>query len=143
MIERITAFLGPEMTTRLMAMAAGLAALAGCPLHGDGNHAEVRDEPAAEVPLGEMIECALDGSLHFAAECKLERVHESGRDLLVVRHPDGGFRRVVIGADGRTLDSADGAFAARGVLAGGVFTVAVAGDAYRLPVAVAAARPGI
>ena len=90
-----------------------------------------------------MVECALDGSTRFVTDCKLERVRESGRELWVVRHPDGGFRRFVLGADGRSLAAADGAFVAGGVLAHGVFTVSLAGDVYRLPVNPPAPRPGL
>ena len=142
MIERITNLLGPELTTRLFAIVSGLAALGGCPLHGDGNHAEVRDEAAVDAPLGEMVVCALDGSHQFAEDCNLERTAQAGREYLVVRRPDGSFHRLVMRADRQGLASADGAFAAQAVLVNRVFEVKIAGDSYRIP-QTAPTRPGL
>ena len=140
MIERSAAWLGPQLKAQLLAMLGGIMALAGCPLHGDGNHAEVRDQPAAEVPLGEMMECALAGASRFSADCVLER---AGDGLLVVRDAAGGFRRFRLSADGLSLAVADGADAATGSLAGGIFAVRVGADAYRIPVTPVGARPGL
>ena len=57
----------------------------------------------------------------------------------VVRHPDGGFRRLRIVQDGRGLVSADGAEEAKLVIIDkGLIEVTVGDDRYRLPATVAA-----
>lgn len=134
LIEKISALLGPEMKAKLIAMVSAVAALAGCPLHGDGNHAVVLDQPAIEAPLGEQIGCALAGASQFTQDCALERAAGGEARLLVVRHPDGGFRRFVLGRDGKSISVADGAQPALGTGSGGVFEVRVGQDAYRIPV---------
>ena len=131
-IERLDELLGPKLVAQLTAVLAAVCSLAGCPLHGDGNHAVVRDEPKVEAPLGEPVDCAVAGAVRLVPDCTLER---AGGGLLVVRHPDGGFRRFVVTPDGRSLASADGAFGVQGVIAGGFYEIRVEGDAYRLPVA--------
>ncbi|WP_232280910.1 hypothetical protein [Novosphingobium nitrogenifigens] len=50
------------------------------------------------------IDCALAGASAFTPVC---RVEQAGL-VLVVHHPDGGFRRLHKVADGRGVISADG-----------------------------------
>ena len=57
--------------------------------------------------------------------------------VLTIRHPDGGFRRLRITADGRGVIAADGAEPARvSVIGPADIEVAVGGDRYRLPATV-------
>lgn len=87
--------------------------------------------PAAEQSRGNAvpIECALDGAASFSSDCLLET--ESG--ALIVRHPDGGFRRFTTDAAGRLrpLDGADVFALAEG--SEGPTEIAVDGDRYRIP----------
>lgn len=53
--------------------------------------------------------------------------------MLVVRHPDGGFRRFEVVHDGRGVVAADGAHSAQIALRGGDVEVAVGTDRYRFP----------
>ena len=55
----------------------------------------------ASVPEDDsQIECALGGSGSFERECAVERSVIDGALFLTVRHPDGGFRRFEVVADG-------------------------------------------
>ena len=56
-----------------------------------------------------MIECAVAGATAFERLCAVERTQAEGAPILVVRHPDGGFRRFEVISDGTGLATADGA----------------------------------
>jgi len=114
------------MTARALALALAFA-LAACSRAGE----------APEVAEGdEHIACALGEGAAFAEACAVERATQDGRPVLVVRHPDGGFRRLVVEPDGLAL--ADGAGAVKMAVAGNLMDVAVGGDRYRIPFAVKA-----
>ena len=81
----------------------------------------------------EHIACALGGKAEFAPDCAVERVTGDGTSTLVVRHPDGGFRRFDVLKDGRGVAVADGADEAQVVLAGDTLQVTVGTDRYRFP----------
>ena len=95
-------------------------------------------ETAEEAALQGKIECALAGSTEFNRNCTTERVSGAEGQMLVVRHPDGGFRRFKILTDGRGLLPADGTdpdFKIK-VLANGMIEVRSVDDTYRLPAAI-------
>ena len=104
---------------------AALLALAGC---GAAQEAPSPDPDS-------LIECAID-STAFARECTVERHVTGGALTLVVRHPDGGFRRFDVLTDGRGVATADGADLALVRLADGGIEVSVGEDRYRLPATV-------
>ena len=81
------------------------------------------------------IECAR-GSAQFASDCTVERVHADKGEQLVVRHPDGSFRRLDVLADGIGLATADGAQAAQVAVGAGGVEVTVGNDRYRFPATV-------
>lgn len=62
--------------------------------------------PAAQGDT--LIDCAVGGAADFAHECSLERSRQDGTPMLIVRHPDGGFRRFKIIDEGHSLTAADG-----------------------------------
>ena len=101
-----------------------LAALAACSGTSDGE----------DPPVGPMVECALAGAVEFSPDCTMERATEEGLSLLIVRHPDGGFRRFELGVPGRGVVVADGADEAVITPGQGMIEVQVADDRYRLPV---------
>lgn len=106
-------------------MLAGLA-LAGCDDKGGGSGAIADDES--------LIDCAI-GKGDWSRACGVE----GEGDMLTLRHPDGGFRRLRIVQDGRGLVSADGAEEAKLVIIDkGLIEVAIGADRYRLPATVAA-----
>lgn len=85
----------------------------------------------------DLIECALAGAGPFARDCAVEQIGEPGARTLVVRHPDGGFRRFEVLTDGRGLASADGADQARIAVRGEGIEVSVGADRYRFPATIA------
>jgi hypothetical protein len=113
---------------------AALLLLAGCggdssvpDADGNGPRAD-NGAQAADT----RIECALGGA-GFARVCTLEEEGDLKGARLTVRHPDGGFRRLLVAADG-SVSTADGAEAARVAGGGpGHVEVTVGRDRYRLP----------
>ena len=85
---------------------------------------------ADETP-GDPIECALDGAAQFTASCRVERQIVPGASILVIRHPDGGFRRFEI--EGDIVRTADGLDAAAVTVLRDATEVAVGTDRYRFP----------
>ena len=103
--------------------------LAGC---GSGPPGETVDAPAART---DRIECRIGAAAAFERFCRVERAG----DMLILRKPDGGFRRLEIVTDGRGVIAADGAEQARvTIVAGDVILVEIGDDAFRLPARVAA-----
>lgn len=89
------------------------------------------EDPAKAAPAeeAERIDCALAGAADFKADCTAER----GDGGLIVRHPDGGFRRFAFGEGDNRIRPADGAEAARWrELADGRVEVVVGRDRYVL-----------
>lgn len=110
------------MFTRISS-ALALVVLAACNRAGTS--------PIADQP-GDSIECALAGAAGFKRECTVERVRGTGAGVLVIRHPDGGFRRLLESGDG-SFETADGAQRAVVTPGPGYAGVAVGQDRYRLP----------
>lgn len=95
-----------------------LIALAGC---------------SAESSLpGDEIECALGAGAEFERVCTVERVQLEGEEQLVVHHPDGGFRRLIVLKAGKGVAPADGAGAVAQNIVADSLEVAIDGDRYRL-----------
>jgi len=106
--------------------------LAAC--HRQGNDSEA---PAGDAANATQIDCALHGSAEFDSHCTVERTVSGDGLLLVVHHPDGGFRRLLVTTDGRGVITADGAEQAVVTVADpGKIDVAVEQDRYRLPATV-------
>ncbi|HVJ02437.1 MAG TPA: hypothetical protein VM662_09655 [Sphingomonas sp.] len=88
-------------------------------------------EPANATTAGtiERIECAAPGEAAFARTCVIDR---EGTEL-TLRHPDGGFRRLLVTQDGR-VTAADGAEPAVVTPLGrDAVEVSLGGARYRLP----------
>lgn len=99
--------------------------------------------PPAVAEGTELVLCAVNGASKFARKCAVERSNRGGQQVLVIRHPDGGFRRFVLSADGRELAAADGADVVSLALVGKQTEVRVDVDAYRFsrPLTGNVARP--
>lgn len=87
----------------------------------------------------EHIACAVGGAVELSRVCAVERAGQEGRLTLVVRHPDGAFRRFQVLTDGRGIAVADGADEAVATLKGGALDVTVGADRYIFPATVKAA----
>ncbi|OYU01707.1 MAG: hypothetical protein CFE36_09455 [Sphingomonadaceae bacterium PASS1] len=111
-----------------------LASLAGC---GGDNAAPIeqteKDASDQAARNGDIV-CALAGSDRFERTCKTEQIAAPDGKMLVIRHPDGGFRRFNILTDGRGLAPADGFDETRiRVLGANRIELSSGDDKYRLP----------
>lgn len=112
---------------RYTAIVAASLLLASCGADGAGDAAE-------QVTEAERIECALAGKKDFERACTTETMAGEKGKMLVIRHPDGGFRRFNILTDGRGLAPADGFDETNiKILGGGMIEVSSGDDIYRLP----------
>jgi len=80
------------------------------------------------------IDCSLGGAGGFGRDCTMERVEQDGESFVIVRHPDGAFRRFQLGVPGQGLITAAGADQAEVTNMGGYVEVRVGSDRYHLPV---------
>lgn len=122
---------------------AGLSAvvmLAACSGGNDnGASTSEADQSRREAEAAGKIECALAGGTSFTRVCTTERIAGPEGQILVIRHPDGGFRRFNILTDGRGLAPAQGADDTRiTILNDGRIELQSADDRYRLPAKVKA-----
>lgn len=110
--------------------------VAACGSNSDNDQAirdaeQQADQDAAE---GGKIECALSGSASFERKCTTDRISSASGQILIVRHPDGGFRRFKVLTDGRGLAPADGFDETHiKVLDNGTIELSSGDDKYRLP----------
>jgi len=112
---------------------AALLLTASC---GDAKEAS-REAPAAAETEAERVDCAPAGAGEFEQVCTIERFEGADGTILTVRHPDGGFRRLLVTTDGRGVIAADGAeMAVVSILGDDRIEVALAGHRYRLPATV-------
>ncbi len=94
---------------------------------------EAAEDMAATMP-DNRIECRIGASNSFERHCTLEQAEEERGKAIVVRKPDGGFRRLLITDDGRGVVAADGAEpAVVNIIDDGRIDVAIGGDNFRLP----------
>ncbi|MBC7985121.1 MAG: hypothetical protein H7X93_00390 [Sphingomonadaceae bacterium] len=94
-------------------------------------------EARARAADNGLAYCALAGASRFAPDCTLEQVESPNGLVLTIRHPDGGFRRLLVTRDGRGVIAADGAEeAVVSTVSEREIEVALAGDRYRLPATV-------
>lgn len=94
--------------SRITASAFLLAVLASCGGNDARTLEQVEKDMAEQATRDGKIECALAGSGAFERVCTTEQISASAGAILVIRHPDGGFRRFNILTDGRGLAPADG-----------------------------------
>jgi hypothetical protein len=88
------------------------------------------------------IECAPPGAETFSYGCAIDMVQSQDGLFLTVRHPDGGFRRLLVTKDGRGVVAADGAEQTMvTTLAPDLIEVAIGGARYRLPATVRQSKP--
>jgi hypothetical protein len=122
--------------TRLLAAAA--AALLGTSACGDAEQpSQGADAKIAAAAGDDRIECATGGDDGFERVCTLERQSGAEGIILVLRAPDGGFRRLRVTSDGQGVVVADGAEPAVVTPLGPeLIEVSIGRDRYRLPATV-------
>ncbi len=121
-----------------------LLLLAACGSNnGADSLAEAEQQAAASSAEDGRISCAVSGATAFSQVCSVEREAGETGLVLTLRHPDGGFRRLLVTKDGRGVVAADGAEPAAVVpVSEGLIEVSLGGDKYRLPATVkGAAKP--
>lgn len=82
-------------------------------------------------PPGDAVECAIGAGADFSAVCTLERV--SGTQMIILHHPDGGFRRLSFDPASGALAAIDGADPVVLERGEGMLQFALGPDRYRLP----------
>ena len=95
----------------------------------------------SDVPDGEQVACALNGAKNFGQACGVERMAQGGKQFVILRHPDGGFRRFELRDGGKRFVTADGAEAAVTVANGKEREVTVDDDHYLFPALAPANAP--
>ena len=112
---------------RLALAFAGSAALAAC-------GGESADQSGGTASAANKVECALAGASAFERKCSTETMPGENGKMLVIRNPNGGFRRFNILTDGRGLSPADGFDETTiNLIGGGMIEVSSGDDKYRLP----------
>lgn len=101
------------MSTRIFSSFAVVLLVTACGKPDSGVLAEAEDSAAAQAADDGRIECAINGDSDFSSGCQTERLSGENGVTLIVRHPDGGFRRFNVLTDGRGLEAADGSEKAR------------------------------
>jgi len=111
-----------------------IAALGACG-KGDADTTAMPATGSPEAAAGEdnSVPCALAGAAEFKADCTLEKSATGGQEIWVVRHPDGGFRRFAIVANGTRIATADGSEEVAAKRVGSELEVRVGEDRYRFP----------
>lgn len=95
-----------------------------------------------DTAVDDRIACATGGETALSMNCRIERTQTDEGLVITIRHPDGGFRRLLVVKDGRGVVPADGAEPAQVVLAGqNQIDVTIGRDRYRLPAVAKAATP--
>lgn len=112
-----------------------LLALTACDNRPDNEVlAEVEERTASQSVDDGRIECAINGDTSFTRGCETERLSGEDGVTLVIRHPDGGFRRFRVLTDGRGLEAADGSEPARiEIVENDRIRVSIGPDRYILP----------
>ena len=106
--------------------------LAAC--NGGDDLSQAEREASEQAAQAGKVECALAGSDSFERVCTTEQIVSDEGKILVIRHPDGGFRRFDILTDGRGRAPADGFDETRiTLLDSGMIEVRSGDDKYRLP----------
>ncbi len=96
--------------------------------------AEAEQRAANQAGDDGKIKCAINGDSDFTRDCFTERLSGEGRETMIIRHPDGGFRRFNVLTDGRGLEAADGFDQAKiSIVEDGQILVSVGPDRYLLP----------
>ena len=121
------------MSMRTFRPLLGVLALTGC-----SQEPESPAQPsAAPAVVGgtrlRAVPCALRGATRYAQECLVESNSENGTTILIIRHPDGGFRRLEEVDGGKSFRAADGADTAVVTVDKDKLAVAVEEDHYLFP----------
>ncbi len=85
------------------------------------------------------VACAMSPADPLAQDCPVETLEDAQSRVVVVYRPDGGFRRLRVGAKGEIV-AADGALEVRSARTDQAVGVMIDGERYALPLAVLGGR---
>ena len=86
--------------------------LAACSVKGEQGQAGPSAGATAAASASaapETVSCALKGATAYKDQCTVEHSQSEGKQFIVLRHPDGGFRRLEELEPGKRYKSVDGA----------------------------------
>jgi hypothetical protein len=131
------------MSMRIFSSLAALLLVTACSSEPDNEVlAEAEERAAANSSDDGRIECAVNGDSNFTRGCQTERLSGEGGTTLIIRHPDGGFRRFNVLTDGRGLEAADGSEKAKiEIVEAGKIRISVGSDIYIMPAKVKSDSP--
>jgi hypothetical protein len=116
--------------------------VASCSKQDDRKMVKSEEKAAMQAEDDGKIECALAGADKFMRVCETERIAGPDGQILVIRHPDGGFRRFKVLTDGRGLVPSEGADLTKiTVLDSGTIELLSGDDLYHLPAQVKQPAP--
>lgn len=119
------------MSMRIFSACSALLLVTACGMPDNGVLAEAEESAAAQAADDGRIECAINGDSDFSNGCRTERLSGENGVTMVVRHPDGGFRRFNVLTDGRGLEAADGSEKAKiEIVEDGKILISVGSDKY-------------
>ena len=87
--------------------------------------------PDAKRESSEPVACALQGAGEFSGRCRLVRTGKGEDRVIVMRHPDGGFRKLAPADTPAGLVELDGAQQARSWREGDAIVLQIGDDRYR------------
>ncbi len=90
----------------------------------------------AGAPEGTNIDCAIGAGADYSTVCTIERVSDEEGDVLLLHHPDGGFRRLTYKVQTGELSTVDGAdlLEDRSLEPGKAREFAIGEDRYLVPI---------
>lgn len=109
-----------------------LLLLAACSKGDEAQQVVASGGDPEAVAEDDILPCALAKAKDFRPFCKIDKAQADGKELWIVRHPDGGFRRFVIveQKDGAHIGAADGVFEVQTRRVGPNLEVKVGDDRY-------------
>jgi hypothetical protein len=133
------------MSSRISSTLSLLLCLAACSVKGsEGEGTPATGEAGEAVGLAgapKAVSCALGGADEYKQDCEVERYERDGNRYVVLRHPDGGFRRLIESDGGKRFTAADGADTAEVTPNGAQIEVSVGEDSYLFPAPVGTHAP--
>lgn len=87
--------------------------------------------PDIESEGGVTVSCALNGASDFASQCRLVEMGEGAAAYFVMRHPDGGFRKLALAETPAGFVELDGSQQAESWREGDEVLLQIGDDRYR------------
>ena len=106
--------------------------MAACSAKGEQGEGAARASASASV-AAVTVSCALHGAADYKDRCTVEHSASGGKNFILLRHPDGGFRRLEELEAGKRYKTIDGADEAVVEANGSDLELTVGDDHYLFP----------